>query len=328
MVDIKRYATAGGTIFVAAAIGFFMQNSDATASRIGQDASSGEVSFVATTQPVQAGVIVPTPVAPVTPTQAVATDQTMIQTPAPTLVAAPDVLVSPDVEAAPLAVADCGVSMTATPAAAAMVTLDLHAPCLANERATIHHEGMMFTIATDTDGKARFDAPALNEQAVFIVAFPNEEGAVATTTVDSMGMYDRVVLQWRGDAGVAIHALEFGADYGTDGHVWSDAPRDVSAVASGSGGFLTKLGVADALQAEVYTFPSGLPRTEGDIDLSVEAEVTARNCGTQVEAQSLQRTASGEKTVLDLVVEMPACDAVGDLIVLNDMVSDITLAQR
>lgn len=326
-MDIKRYGTAGGTILVAAAIGFFMQNSDATASRIGQDASNGEVSFVATTQPVQAGVIVPTPAAPVAPETTTAQMSASSEL-RPTLAVAPSEVVTPKVESAPVAAADCTVNMTAEPSAAAMVSLELTAPCAPNNRATIHHEGMMFSVVTDADGTAKFEAPALAQAAVFIAAFPNDEGAVATTVVDTIDFYDRVVLQWRGEAGVHIHAREFGADYDSAGHVWYDAPRSVSAVAAGEGGFLTALGTADALRAEVYTFPTGMSKASGDVALSVEAEVTDANCGRDIEAQSLQRTVTGERKVLDLVVSMPACDAIGDLVVLSEMASDLQVAQK
>ena len=51
--------------------------------------------------------------------------------------------------------------------AAAMVKLKLDAACLPNERLTVHHNGMIFTEATDDKGQLNVTVPALAEEAVF-----------------------------------------------------------------------------------------------------------------------------------------------------------------
>ena len=131
---------------------------------------------------------------------------------------------------------------------------------------------------------------------------------------------------------LGLHALEFGAGYRDEGHVWSERTGDVERAAQGDGGFLTRLGnslVPGALVAEVYSFPTGGAKREGSVALSVEAEVTAGNCGTTVEAQMLDRRGSGRLGVNDLSLDMPACDsAVGDFLVLNNLVEDLKIAAR
>jgi hypothetical protein len=212
-----------------------------------------------------------------------------------------------------------------------MVTLTLDAPCAPNERLTVHHNGMMFTQITDSDGSVTISAPALAEQAVYILAFSNGDGAVAQTFVPDVAMYDRVALQWRGDAGFQLHAREFGADYGQAGHVWSGIAPDVDGMASGQNGYITRIGDLQApepLVAEVYTFPSGMSSRSGTIDLSVEAEVTDINCGLEIEAQSLELTLGGKIKTRDLTLAVPACDAVGDFLVLNNLVPDLKVASN
>lgn len=235
----------------------------------------------------------------------------------------------PEEEAAPAF--SCDYNLSAEPFAGAMVTLSLDVGCMPNERFTMHHNGMMFTQVTDESGSAEMLVPALSSNAVFIVAFPNGEGAVATAEVTTLGNYERAVVQWKDNSGVALHALEFGADYGSDGHVSSQAPRDPAAAATGNTGFLTRLGdpaLAEALLAEVYTFPAGMSGQDGEVRLSVEASVTEANCGRDIEAQSLQLGRSGALKVQDVTLAMPGCEAVGEFLVLKNLLNDLTLARN
>jgi len=225
----------------------------------------------------------------------------------------------------------CEYALTATPSAAAMVSLKLDAPCMPNERFTIHHNGMMFTDATNDEGSREIMVPALSQSPIFIVAFANGEGAVAGTELSSFEYYDRVVVQWKGESGLRIHALEYESDYGDAGHVWAESTHDVSDAATGEGGFMTRLGAPDmgeGLTAEVYTFPSGLAPRAGEILLQVEAEVNTGNCGRDIEAQSIQLSEDGTLKVQDLTLSIPECTAVGDFLVLKNLLNDLKIAQN
>ncbi len=225
----------------------------------------------------------------------------------------------------------CEYELTADTAPGAMVTLSLDARCAPGERFTLHHNGMMFTEVTDESGHATMLVPALARKAVFIVSFSNGEGAVASADVDSLGYYQRAAVQWQGNAGITLHALEFGAGFADDGHVWSDARRNVAAAADGDRGFLTRLGDAgqpDAFMAEIYTFPSQMAGRDGDVALQVDAEVTALNCNRDIEAQALQVDDAGALKVQDLTLMMPKCDAIGDFLVLKNLLNDLTIARN
>jgi hypothetical protein len=233
---------------------------------------------------------------------------------------------------APLSVApDCPTTMTATAAPAAMVDLVLLAPCAPDTRVTIHHQGMMFSVLTDPEGAARLRVPALAESAVFMADLGEADGAVAVTTVPDLGDYDRAVLQWQGLTGPEIHALEFGAAYSDEGHVWHGAARDPGAALRGDGGFLVRLGDGQGLNplmAEVYTYPSGLGRLAGQVALSVEAPVTADNCGSRLQAQTIQVSPGAAPFAFDLDLTVPSCDAVGQYLLLHNMLLDLTLAAK
>lgn len=226
---------------------------------------------------------------------------------------------------------NCEPTLTAEPGAAAMVSLTLSASCLAGDRVTIHHSGLKFAEVVGDDGNLSVEVPALSEKAVFVVAFTNGDGAVVQTNVDSLPFYDRVAVQWKGSAGVELHAREFGSDYGTSGHVWRGVPRDISAVAGGEGGFLVQLGnpdVPEAMMAEVYTFPSGTSKAEGTVHLSLEAEVTEANCNKDVIAQTIELREDGELRVHEMEMSVPDCDASGEFLVLKNLLEDLTIASN
>ncbi|WP_146590510.1 translocase [Puniceibacterium confluentis] len=225
----------------------------------------------------------------------------------------------------------CPVDLAATATAGAMVTLSLSAPCLGGERVTVHHNGLMFTEVTGKDGSLEVVVPALAQKALFIASFDNGDGAVASADVTSLGFYDRVALQWKGNTGLQLHAREFDAPYGGSGHIWNASTGDFAKTARGESGFLIQLGDAgspDALLAEVYSFPVGTTESTGSIALSIEAEITADNCGTEVEAQSLELTGGGSMQVHDISLAVPDCDSIGDFLVLKKPLEDLTIASN
>lgn len=225
----------------------------------------------------------------------------------------------------------CNVDMAVTPVAGAMMQVELSAPCNGSERVTLHHNGLMFTEVMQPDGTLSVTVPALAEYALVVASFLDGSGAVGQTQVSSLPFYDRIVLQWRGDAGLQLHAREFDAPYFSEGHVWSGANTDVSRAIEGKGGFMTRLGNPDgpdALLAEVYTFPTGTSSRDGTITLTVETEIQQQNCGASVEAQTLEMRDGGELSARDITIEVPGCDAAGDFLMLKNVVGDLTIARN
>lgn len=363
MSRARQFIMAGGTFSVALGIGFVMQNGDALAGRFAEEVPVPTV----LSQPIIAAM----PSVPVgrLPASAINMDVVTIAVLADPVVQPKDpVLVStalPDDTAAPSFAMDqvelaavetggtltdampeslpvppsdpvalepvCDAALTATAAPAAMVDLLLSAPCSPDAAVVIHHQGMMFTVLTDSAGIAQVSVPALAEGSVFVAELANGQGAAASLIVPELAGFDRAVLQWQGAGGMELHALEFGASYTDAGHVWSGAARDAAAAMAGEGGFITRLGddrAENALIAEVYTFPSGTTARDGTVDLSVEAEVTAANCGRDVAAQSIQIIPNSPPAVVDLTMTMPDCAAVGEFLVLNNMLQDLTVASN
>ncbi|MBE9636729.1 translocase [Salipiger mangrovisoli] len=317
MGRMKTYRLAVVTLSAAVSIGFAMQQHDARSKRAGtiqiariEDTSSAALPSI----PDDRAAAPRLPDAQHTLAAAVAEPK-----------AAPATLPQ-EVEARPI---DCAVSMAARTGAGAMVTVSIDAPCFASERLTIHHNGLMFTEVTQPDGTLRVEVPALAEQALFIAAFANGAGATALAEVPALPFYDRVVLQWRGNGGLSLHANEFGAAGDEAGHVWAAAAGDLTRTARGEGGFLTRLGdaaSAEARLAEVYTFPAAASKTAGAVSLTIEAEITAANCGKELDAQTLERRLGNSLRARDLSLAMPDCSATGDFLVLKNLLEDLKIA--
>lgn len=337
----KEIITTAGTLACAVGIGFFMQSSQSAApsdfegaTLANADAAVLDVGAITLTSAEFSDK--PEETAPVTDdtlklAAADVVSTTDAQMPATVQTVAADANAempqAPQAELAP----KCEIIANARPIAAAMVNLTLSATCLPSERVTVHHAGMVFSQTTDAAGSLDVTIPALSRDAIFIVAFTNGEGGVAQTEVEEVVDFDRVALQWKGEAGFQLHAREFGADYGSEGHVWSGATRDMSFGVTGQGGYITKLGdpdVPDGLVAEVYTYPATASLSAGDIALSVETEVVSSNCGLEIEAKTLQTFSGNDITTRDLTLSVPDCDAAGNFLVLNNLFEDLKVASN
>jgi len=349
MFSVKRLVTILGTLGCAFGVGYVMQTylKDPGQGTAQPGVQVASVSAVADTVP--SGVLTE-PAQADDADMAVVSDALLAEPPAPpetapqpellpdepvTLASLADVqdtaLDTPLPQEEPAPAFGCEIAFTAQPVAAAMVRLSLSAPCLMNERFSLHHNGMMFADATNDAGKAEITVPALSEKAVFIATFASGASAVAQADVETLEYYDRAVVQWRGSEGLQIHALEYGADYDDTGHVWAGADRGMADAARGEGGFVTRLGDANVFEpmlAEVYTFPSGTALVDGDVRLSLEIEVMDSNCGQDVEAQTLQKKGISRMQVREVTLSMPDCDAMGDYLVLKNLFDDLNIASN
>jgi hypothetical protein len=331
MTRIRSIAISVGTLCLALTIGFVMQETSSDPTReLEFDGFTPTASARVPDTPIlelPAAVLAATempakkkPAEPEAQIQLASAEDILLDQPAPAVEPAEEVA-----EAAP----SCTIAMTATPAPAAMIDLSLSAPCHAGQSVTFHHSGMMFDATTDTEGALALSIPALSETAVIIAAFDDGEGAVSQASVPSLPFYDRVVVQWQGAPQFELHAREFGAAYWTDGHIWRDHPGNAIAASQGDSGFLTRLGdTAGTGQrfAEIYSYPAGTTRREGQIALTVEAQITDQNCNSKIEAQTLELREGGLLKTQDLVVDMPECSATGDFLVLKNMLEDLKIA--
>ncbi len=326
----RRYALSFATSSMAICIGFVMQTSEAA---VLTDEKSEAVSTRG------ARVNVPSHLMPATLSEDIALPAMPqergfgVALPgAPVLVAVADDLpvgILPAEEIAPKL--RCRPVMEATPSAGALIDLSLFSDCHAGEQVSITHENLQFQALVPEQGLLRLSVPALAENAVVAAEFGNGDRVTTTTLVESLSFYDRILVQWRNFDGPELHAREFAAEYGSEGHVWREAARDVAALAGGRGGFLMRLGASDlpfTSTAEVYTFPTGIASKSGDVLISVEAEVTENNCGRQIVIQSSSLRQGQASDEHELTMQMPDCSAVGEFLLLKNLVKDLTIARK
>ncbi len=309
MFVVRNYVTMCGTIACALGIGYLMQYGTAA------QPSDAQNQIAAATQTNQTSVLAGLDSIVLTSASATASDTD------DAVVAPKTTRIEPRQKPAQKS---CNLSARAVAVPGAQARLTIKSPCRGNERISIHHSGLTLTQVTDQNGTLRVTIPALSEYAIFLISFPDQTGTVATTHVPDLKDYDRVALQWKGDKALQIHALEFGASYGGEGHVWSNS----ATAGAGSVVSLGHSGLTDAQNIEVYSFPAGQSQQSGTIDLTVEAEVTENNCGHTLNVQSIELRANTGLRSRDLSVAVPDCSQLGEFLVLNNLLQDLTIAAK
>jgi hypothetical protein len=219
---------------------------------------------------------------------------------------------------------DCEPTLTLAARNGAMIDLLLTAPCQPNERVVLRHAGLAVTYGTNGAGVLFASVPALISDVQVSILFAGGQEARAALTLPEADLFRRFGLQWMGQQAFQVNAFEDGADYGMPGHVSAADPRKPGETMLPYAGFMTLLGdeqVETPMLAEIYTFPA----SSDMVPVTVEATVTAENCGREVLGETLN-VLRGTVKRADVSVTMPDCDAIGDYLVLNNLSPDTTLA--
>lgn len=219
----------------------------------------------------------------------------------------------------------CDIILDLSAEPSAMIGVSLLAPCNPGERVVIRHGGLAVTGQTLASGGLFTALPGLETEATVEIAFADGQRQSATITLPDLAGLRRFGVQYQGDDAFQVHAFEDGADYGQPGHVSAADPHRPMAGQPAVGGFLTLAGdstVENPLLAEVYTFPAD-PAVKPDV--VVEAAVTDLTCGRELIGETLA-SFGGSVYVTDLTLAMPDCDAVGDYLVLKNLVPDLNMA--
>lgn len=306
-MDLKRkLAMTGLTLAVAFAAGQFVQGTDGQ--RMADNRDPDPVSIQPLAAPADAAIAVPQPQGLRLPAGAMLPAVTSGQ-PADLVLPVGDCTMQFDVSAQPLA----------------MLGLSLLAPCNPGERVVLRHAGIAVTGRTSATGSLFLTLPALEPEAGVSVLFSDGHRLEAQTTVPEAANLRRFAVQWMAEDQFQIHAFEGDADYGMPGHISAGNPNRPLPGVPAKGGFLTMLGDAGVslpMLAEVYTFPSdaGTP-----VRLVIEAAVTPATCDRELLGETLVGQ-GGQVTISDLSVVMPGCDAVGDYLVLKNLLPDPNIA--
>lgn len=222
----------------------------------------------------------------------------------------------------------CAVWVVVTPAAGAMLDLSVYAPCDQGADVAVTHAGLTVDARLGSDGQLAIMVPALSEDATLEVQFADGRSQSDTTFVPDFAEVERIALQWQGPATLLLHAYEFGATYGDEGHVHAANPM---APGLPGRGFLTALGdpaIAAGRLAQVYSYPVGPLSRTGSVVLEIEAPVTDASCGRSIEASTLGVHGGAAGQARAIVMDMPACDGAGGYVVLPGVLPDLRIAMN
>lgn len=340
----RRYVRTATVLTIALATGHLMQNGDAIAARLGLQGESNERVTNDPAIPMTQIAALPQPrvgagksldfapgVAEMTPTDR---QSPALYDPASIRMAALDTadIAAPNPVSAAVpqpSTVDCALRLGLAPEAAAMVALTISAPCATDSDVQIDHSGLTFTGRTDHSGDLLLLVPAMQTRAGFTVALADGQSAQAEIDVPELAGYDRAAVSWRGNAAIELHAFEYGAGYGDNGHVWYGNPRSTKAEIGRAGGFMVRFGdplAQDPRLTEIYTFPAGDTAASGKIRLTVEAEVTPTSCGSMVAGHTIETIGGAAPRTVDVSLSMPDCDAVGDFLVMSNLFETVKIA--
>jgi hypothetical protein len=199
----------------------------------------------------------------------------------------------------------------------------------ARARIRIRHEALIADYISTSSGVLETVFPALTEYAAFEASLPSGITLTARARVADSAGYERVATLWTGAGGLSVHAFEFGATLGGSGHVWSGAPRAPEVSDAGRGGYLLSLGTPtwpDGARAEVYSFPAATAARSGSVRIELGAEVTARTCGTEVGATTLQTGDGLPGAPVDVTLTLPDCGGADGTILLKNLARDLKIA--
>lgn len=206
---------------------------------------------------------------------------------------------------------DCQPRLNLSALPGALLDLHLHAPCHPGESVRLRHGPLVFAERLNELGQVSLTLPALEREGRVSALFSDASYVAAGAAVTGLEQQRRLVVQFIGEDSFQLHALENGAAYGL--------PLAQSA------GQLISLGHPGALmpmRAEVYSFPMDQNLLAEAV---IEAEVTEATCGREMLGETLSLS-HGRITRTDLHLSMPGCEAIGDILVLKNLVPEMTLA--
>jgi hypothetical protein len=218
----------------------------------------------------------------------------------------------------------CERSLTAEAAPGAVMRMEVRAPCDPGVRVEIRHAGLRFAVETGADGAILAEIPAMVPDAEVEARFADGSVLGTRVAVPDTARFERVAVVAEGWAGLTLHAYEFGARRGAQGHVHAGAAH----VRAGALARLGDAGIDAPLVAEVYTLASGRFGSLGSVRLEVEAVVTPANCARDLAAEVLRSTVPGHVERFGLSLSMPSCAAAGEVLVLELGLADLHVAGK
>ncbi|MBL4807472.1 MAG: hypothetical protein JKY31_09295 [Rhodobacteraceae bacterium] len=225
----------------------------------------------------------------------------------------------------------CEISLDPSVRRGANILLFIIAPCKPEMPVTLAHAGLEFTILTDIEGTASVVIPALERTAEITATFADGSSATTVALVSDINDVTRAAITWRGEADLNLHAFEYGAIEGDDGHIWSGAARDFRTARLRGGGYLVELGdksIEGGAMAEVYTMLLGRSVERGIVTMSLEINNGDSVCGSDVSARTIRTRSDNSAGSRSIRFTLPNCGGAISQMTVPGAIDDIRLVAR
>lgn len=208
----------------------------------------------------------------------------------------------------------CALALDLTALAGAMVDLRLSAPCALGKAVVIRHSGLAFSARVGANGQLHVQFPAMETQALVAAYVGDSEVILEQITVADAAEYLRLAVQMPGYARFDLRAVEQDGHVYVAGNATTDGPHRIMRLGQG--------GAEDQIVSEVYSV--ALSDYEAS-DLTAELRITSQTCGKTLIAEIVTSRA-GRAIETRREVAMPLCGTSGDILLLKNLLPDLTLA--
>ena len=189
----------------------------------------------------------------------------------------------------------------------------------------LHHGGLTITAMTSRTRTLFTSLWGMKPTGTVSVFFNDGAEVTAAASLPDMPLYRRFAVQSQAHDSFHMHAFEGGALCSAQTHASAATPQRRPPNRPAEGGYLTVLRDSTAsapLLAEVHTYPLDPAKS---VDLSIEAAATEATFERELLGEVLFSDRRN-LTKADLTMPAPTCDAVGDVLVLNNPVPRLKLA--
>ena len=208
----------------------------------------------------------------------------------------------------------CDLKLRLAPAPDATISLSLAAPCNLGERAVIRHAGLTFADTVGADGRLKVEFPALSTDAAIAVYVGGSEMVLGRITVPDAAEYLRVAVQIADGARFDLRAEEMGQVFVAKSAGPDGLPQRITA--------LGQVRMENPLLSQVYSVAL---KQFSDPKLTVELQITPETCGQTLAAEVI-KSQSGKVSQTTHAIEVPLCGTSGDILLLKNLLPDLTLA--
>ena len=176
--------------------------------------------------------------------------------------------------ALPDARAVCAVepAINVDPRPAGRTVLRVASPCHAGSIAELRHSDLRLAIPLDGEGRGEVEVLGFASRSSAVLWF--RDGREIAFDLPFIGMRNltRVALAWDAPVVLDLHAFEFGADAGGEGHVHPGNRRSFDDIRRRGGGFLTTYSSISGIgqNMQVYSFWQRRSNRAGVVDLAID----------------------------------------------------------